>query len=119
MIMFHLGKNATGIHMHMTWRQATLFTSAVALLVCHTSAFAAETAFRCTNSASGKIWTLKVDDARRTVDNFPAVFGKAQISWRDTAEGGNYQLDLSSGLLTYTNASSTGGYMLFHQCRPK
>jgi len=90
-----------------------------ALLLLTRPATANEFAFQCVNAASGTQWTLKINDARHTVDNFPAKISNSQISWRDTTDNANYQLDRSSGVLTYTNASSTGGYMLFYQCRPK
>ena len=92
---------------------------AIGAMMTGQSAQAAELLFQCSNAASGKEWTLKIDDARHTVDDYPAEMTKAQISWRDTAEGGNYQLDRTTGVLTYTNASSTGGYMLFHRCHVK
>ena len=81
------------------------------------SAHAADLSFRCANSASHATWDLKVDPANGTVDGSPAKFGTASIAWRDTARGGNYALDRSSGELTYTNASSMGGYMLFYHCQ--
>ena len=79
------------------------------------SASAAELTFSCTNSASHAVWTLKIDDVRHTADGLPADISAARIAWRDPGHG-IYDLDRSSGVLTYSNASSTGGYMLFHQC---
>lgn len=88
-----------------------------AALAGRTSAFATQFAIQCVNSASGASWTLQVDDGLKTVDGVPARITAAEITWRDTSSGGAFDLDRSSGILTFTNASSTGGYMLRHQCR--
>ena len=81
------------------------------------TASAAELVFSCTNSVSHAVWSIKVDNALRTADGFPAEISSARIAWRDPGHG-TYDLDRSSGVLTYSNASSTGGYMLFHLCHP-
>jgi len=99
-------------------RIATIASLSTTLLV-STSARAADLSFQCVNSASGASWTLMVDDQKRTVDGTPADMSAARISWRDAASGGIYDLDLKSGALTFTNSSSTGGYMLFHRCQMK
>ncbi|MEW6436352.1 MAG: hypothetical protein AB1508_04185 [Pseudomonadota bacterium] len=78
---------------------------------------AAELTFRCVNQASHASWALKVDPAKSTADGFPATISAASIAWRDTVRGGNYELDRASGALTFSNASSMGGYMLFHHCQ--
>lgn len=81
------------------------------------SAQAAELTFRCVNSASHATWDLKIDPAKSTADGFPAKINGASIAWRDGTHGGTYELDRSSGELTFSNASSMGGYMLFHRCQ--
>ena len=86
------------------------------LLTGRLAAQAAEITFLCINSSSGTIWNLKVDDERQTVDSFPAEFTTTRIAWHDSVRGGFYDLDRNSGLLTFRNASSTGGYILHHRC---
>ena len=81
------------------------------------SAQAVELTFHCVNQASHAGWELKVDPAKSTADGFPATIGTASIAWRDPVRGGNYELDRASGALTFSNASSMGGYMLFHRCQ--
>jgi hypothetical protein len=88
-----------------------------AALASRTSAFATQFMFQCVNSASGASWVLQVDDELKTVDGVPARINAAGITWRDAGSGGAFDLDRSSGILTFTNASSTGGYILRHQCR--
>jgi hypothetical protein len=88
-------------------------------LVGSTTAFATQFKIQCVNSASGSAWTLQVDDGLKTVDGVPAHITAAGITWRDASSGGAFDLDRSSGILTFTNASSTGGYMLRHQCHLK
>jgi hypothetical protein len=73
--------------------------------------------FRCTNPASGASWDIKVDFARNFVDAFPADISERWISWHDTAHGGLYDLDRTTGELTVRFASSTGGYFLYDKCR--
>jgi hypothetical protein len=85
-------------------------------LAATSSARAAELTFQCANSASHALWTLKVDDVQHTADGFPAQITANEISWRDTGNGGIYELDRATGELTFTNSSSMGGYMLYHQC---
>ena len=85
-------------------------------LPCHLFARAAEITFQCVNPASGTMWNLKIDDERQTVDSLPAQITTARIMWRDSLRGGFYELDRKSGLLTFRNASSTGGYILYYQC---
>jgi hypothetical protein len=80
------------------------------------SSHAAAVIFQCTNSSSGATWNVNVDLDRNTVDSFPALISKSNISWRDTLHGGAYDLDRASGVLTLVNASSTGGYILVHHC---
>jgi hypothetical protein len=81
-----------------------------------TSAQAAIT-LQCVNSSGGTTWNLEVDYDRRIVDSFPAEVTADQVSWRDTSRGGYYSLDRTSGALTFRNASSTGGYFLYHTCK--
>ena len=87
-----------------------------ALLLDRAPAQAAALAFQCVNSASGASWKVLVDDERRTVDGNPAQISPSHISWREGT--GIYDLDRATGALTFTNASSTGGYTLFHKCQP-
>jgi hypothetical protein len=54
--------------------------------------------------------------ARQTADSLPAEITKTRIMLHDIVRGGFYDLDRKSGLLTYRNASITGGYMLYHLC---
>jgi hypothetical protein len=84
-------------------------------LVAGTGAHATQFTIKCVNVASGTSWSLKVDDRQQTVDGAPARVTAAAIAWRNN--GGFFDLDRSSGVLTFTNASSTGGYILRHQCR--
>lgn len=92
---------------------------AVVLASTFQSARATELTFQCTNPASHAVWTLKIDDIRQTADGFPALITRYSVTWRDATNGGRYELDRNSGALTYTNASSTGGYTLFHHCQLK
>lgn len=78
---------------------------------------AAPAVFRCTNTASGASWDIKVDFARHFVDAFPAEISERWISWHDTAHGGLYDLDRRTGELIVRFASSTGGYFLYDKCR--
>ena len=88
-------------------------------LLAGATAQAADLSFQCVNAASGSSWSLAVDEQKRTVDGAPADISAARINWRDPASGGYYDLDRKSGALTFTNPSSTGGYMLFHRCQAK
>jgi hypothetical protein len=76
-----------------------------------------ELTFRCVNTASHATWNLKIDLAKSTADGFPAKINAVSVAWRDVTHGGSYELDRSSGELTFSNSSSTGGYMLFHHCQ--
>ncbi len=80
-------------------------------------AHAAEINFRCANMASGAAWNLKIDDERQTADSLSAEITPTRVLWHDSVRGGFYELDRSSGLLTFRNASSTGGYMLYYRCQ--
>lgn len=71
----------------------------------------------CVNPTSGASWRVKIDYERSTADSYPARISERQVSWRDTADGGNYTLDRKSGELTVVVASSTGGYFLHHRCK--
>jgi len=79
-------------------------------------AHAAEITFRCLNPASGATWNLKIDDERQTADSVSAEITRTRVMWHDV-HGGSYELDRGSGLLTFRNASSTGGYLLYYQCQ--
>jgi hypothetical protein len=73
-------------------------------------------AITCTNPASGASWQIRIDYGKATVDAFPAKISRAEISWFDRKEQGNYTLDRKSGDLTATIASSTGGYFRRSRC---
>jgi hypothetical protein len=81
------------------------------------SAQAAVLTFQCVNTSSQAKWTIKVDDAQKTADGFPATITATEITWSEPNHGGNYELDRSTGELTFTNSTSMGGYMLFHRCQ--
>ena len=85
-------------------------------LIGHLPAHAAEITYLCINPASGTMWNLKIDDARQTADSLPAEITTTRTTWHDTVRGGFYELDRKTGLLTFRNASSTGGYMLYYRC---
>jgi hypothetical protein len=102
------------VHAYRTIKVAFCISCALAT---GCSASAADQTFRCTNSASGASWELKIDTAKNIVDGFPATISAADAYWRDTMHGGSYELDRSSGRLTFSNASSTGGYTLFYRCQ--
>ena len=93
--------------------------AAVALAGSLVSARAEVVSWTCTNPASGATWTIAVDPTRDRVDEFPATVTKRQITWRDTRQGGVYELDRQSGALTVRFASSTGGYFLHDRCTPR
>jgi hypothetical protein len=87
------------------------------LLMDHQPAHAAEVALRCLNPASGATWALKIDDERQTADSLAADITPTRVVWHDTVHGGSYELNRRSGLLTFRNASSTGGYILYFRCQ--
>jgi hypothetical protein len=78
-----------------------------------------DTAMTCTNPASGASWRIVIDYGRASVDANPARITAAEISWFDPKDGGNYTLDRSSGNLTVSVASSTGGYFRHSRCSPE
>ena len=100
-----------------TRSRMTAFFVLAAGLGAATTARADDLSFRCTNQASGTSWTVTVDEQKRTADGAPANISARHISWRDAQTGGSYDLDRSSGDLTFVNSSSMGGYMLFHRCK--
>jgi hypothetical protein len=75
------------------------------------------TVLTCTNPSSGTTWDVAVDFDRRMADSFPADISDSSIAWQDSTHGGIYEFDRASGVLTFRNASSTGGYFLHDQCR--
>jgi hypothetical protein len=75
-----------------------------------------QTAITCTNPVSGTSWQIMIDYSRATVDSNPAKINRAEISWFDPKDGGNYTLDPKSGDLTASVASSTGGYFRHGRC---
>jgi hypothetical protein len=75
-----------------------------------------ETAITCTNPVSGVSWQIMIDYRRATVDSNPAEFKRAEISWFNPKDGGNYALNRKSGDLTARVASSTGGYFRHSRC---
>jgi hypothetical protein len=82
----------------------------------HGGAIPTVTVVTCTNLASGVTWRVTIDFVRHTVDSNPARFSSRDISWHDANDGGNYNLDRSSGRLTVIFASSTGGYFIHDRC---
>ena|SRR6266481_7123908 len=74
------------------------------------------TAITCTNPVSGASWQILIDYRKATVDSNPAEIRRAEISWFDPKDGGNYTLDRKSGDLTASVASSTGGYFRHGRC---
>ena len=75
-----------------------------------------EIAITCTNPVSGTSWQIMIDYRKATVDSNPAEIKRAEISWFDPRDGGNYTLDRKSGDLTASVASSTGGYFRHGRC---
>jgi hypothetical protein len=75
-----------------------------------------ETALTCANPVSGTSWQIMIDYRKATVDSYRANISEAKISWFDPTDGGNYTLDLRSGDLRASVASSTGGYFRHGRC---
>ncbi len=75
-----------------------------------------ETALTCTNPVSGTSWQIVIDYRKSTVDSYAAAITRAEISWVDPKDGGNYTFDRKSGDLTGGVASSTGGYFRRFRC---
>jgi hypothetical protein len=98
-------------------KRTTIAACTLLTLAAVFSAQADELTFRCVNTASHATWNLKIDPAKSTADGFPAQINAASVTWRDVTHGGSYELDRASGKLTFSNSSSTGGYMLFHRCQ--
>src|SRR5262249_34125756 len=80
-------------------------------------ALANGSAGKCTNPPRRARWPTHIHYERRTGDSYPARLTRADISWRDASDGGNYTLNRRSGDLTVVVASSTGGYFLHDQCK--
>ncbi len=74
------------------------------------------TVITCTNPVGGASWQIVVDRGNGTVDGYPARIGPKSISWFDRQDGGHYTLDLVSGDLAGSVASSTGGYSRRAHC---
>ncbi len=89
-----------------------------ALIVLAGPGKAQPSAITCTNVSSGASWQIRIDYDRSTVDSNPAQISASEISWHDAHDGANYTLDRKSGNLKAVVASSTGGYFLFHRCKP-
>lgn len=89
---------------------------AASSLAAEPAAAPSESAFTCTNPASGKTWQITVDYAHGTVDANAARISDGEISWHDAKDGGNYTLDRKTGKLTFVAPSSTGGYFIFDRC---
>jgi len=96
-----------------------VITAAWALLLAPPGAQAKTTVLNCTNPSSGATWDVAVDFDRHLVDSFPADITDASITWQDTLQGGIYEFDRATGALTMRNASSTGGYFVYDQCRAR
>ncbi len=73
---------------------------------------------RCTNAASGASWPIAIDMDHGRVDTQPAAITDKWISWRDPKQG-FFDLERATGRLQFRNASSTGGYFLYYNCRPE
>jgi hypothetical protein len=97
-------------------KRVTIAACALLPLAAAFSTQADELTFRCVNAASHAKWSLKIDLEKSTADGFPAKINAASVIWHDATHGGSYELDRSSHELTFSNSSSTGGYMLFHHC---
>lgn len=95
---------------------ACVTIAALLLSLAETGALANTAVLTCTNPSSGTTWDVAVDFDRHTADSFPANISESSIAWEDTVHGGNYEYDRASGVLTFSNASSTGGYFLYHRC---
>jgi hypothetical protein len=95
---------------------AAVFTGGLAVSTTDAGAQEGETAITCTNPVSGASWQIMIDYRNATVDSYRANISKAEISWFDPKDGGNYSLDRKSGALTASVASSTGGYFRRSQC---
>src|SRR5207248_11621593 len=76
-----------------------------------------KTAITCVNPVSGTLWQIEIDYRKATVDSNPAEITLAGISWFDPKDGGNYKLDRTSGDLSASVASSTGGDFRHGRCR--
>jgi hypothetical protein len=90
---------------------------AVSTINCDAQENETPTAITCINPASGTSWQIVIDYTKATVDSNPADITRAGISWFDPKDGGNYRLDRTSGDLTASVASSTGGYFRHLRCR--
>jgi hypothetical protein len=75
-----------------------------------------ESAITCINPASGTAWQIRIDYGKATVDANPARITQGAISWFDPKDSGHYSLDRTSGDLTTSVASSTGGYFRHARC---
>jgi hypothetical protein len=94
----------------------TGLAAGLAVPALHGDAQESEAAVTCTNPVSGASWQIVIDYGRATVDANPAQISRAEISWFDPKDGGNYTLDRRSGNLTASVASSTGGYFRRGRC---
>jgi hypothetical protein len=70
----------------------------------------------CVNPSSSASWIVRIDESRGTVDGRPARIDERRITWRNPSDGGQYELQRSSGALAVARASSTGGYVLNYRC---
>jgi hypothetical protein len=117
-----------GIHRGMGNRGATIFRNlltAAALAAAAgfpvpastAAAPASATPVTCINPVSGASWQIMIDYGEATVDANPAKISRTEITWFDPRDGGRYTLDRTSGDLTASAASSTGGYFRHDRCR--
>ena len=104
----------------MSIRLLTLSLVALALLGCGDNSMKAAppgtTRIHCVNPASNYVWDIALDETGAKADGRPARFDGAHVSWSDPTDGSVYEFDRSSGQLTYTRASSTGGAINFYRC---
>jgi hypothetical protein len=112
--------------MHLLWgnEDAAMFLNrflagAVVVLIAGAEAPSGAATMICANVTSGASWQIKIDYGRGTVDANPARITDRRVSWHDAGDGGNYTLDRKSGDLTVIVASSTGGFILHHLCKPE
>lgn len=106
------GRAGRGDDMRTAW----VFPLALTLIFANGNVLAAAKRIVCRNVTSGASWSLALDDAKQTVDDFPASFSGDEVAWFDFHDSGHYVLDRANGRLIGRFASSTGGYSLTHRC---
>jgi hypothetical protein len=74
------------------------------------------TLIHCLNPASGTRWEVVIDPGRNLVDGFAARIGPDDVDWTDPTDQSHYSLHRSTGELSMTRPSSTGGYTNTNRC---